>query len=218
LVIGDLAAGAAARRIRIMHTESPALRGRVRDRLYDKLPEILIEACSVALAVVLALWANDWSGDRQLDREASVLQSAVVAELRSNLVDLDDGRPSLQRGLDDARRFVGPDGDQMHALDFTVDLSLLSAAAWQTTQSSQASQRMGTDWRVETAKVYELQALYQRQQEATLAALNTFAVLGNDERPRPADVRALEAQMRTMMTLNQQLSQRYRSLLHDASR
>ncbi len=139
-----------------------------------------------------------------------------MAELRSNLADLDDGRPKLQQGIDDAQRYLGPEGERVHALNFTVRVSLLSAAAWQTMQSSEASQRLDADWRVRTAKVYELQGLYQRQQEATMVALNTFSGLGQDERPTPASVRGFEAQMRTMMTLNQQLAQGYREIVDEA--
>ena len=188
----------------------------LRSRLSEKLPEILIEAASVAFAVVLALWANDWNSARQLDRDAASLKSAVVSELRSNLADLDDGRPKLQQGIDDAQRFLGPDGEKVHALNFTVRVSLLSAAAWQTTQLSQASQRLDADWRVRVAKVYELQGLYQRQQEATMVGLNAFGALGRDERPTPASVRAFETQMRTMLTLNRQLAQAYHELLDSA--
>ena len=187
----------------------------LRNRLREKMPEILIEACSVAFAVVLALWVNDWSSERQLDHQATALKSAVISELRSNLADLDDSRPKLQQGIGDAQRFLGPDGHQVHVLNFTVRLSLLSAAAWQTTQFSAASQRLDADWRVKTAQVYELQALYQRQQEATMDALNAFAILGEGERPASSSVRALDTQMRTMMTLNQQLAERYRALLRE---
>jgi hypothetical protein len=191
----------------------PHLRTGLVRRLRAKLPEILIEACSVALAVVLALWANDWSDNRRLDAQASELKAAVASELRSNLADLADSRPGLQRAIDDAHHYLEPDGRQVHSLQFNVRLSLLSAAAWQTVQSSNAVQRLEPDWRIRVAKVYELQALYQRQQESTLGALNAIAIDDKDERPSSASVRALDTQMRTMMGLNQQLDAQYRALL-----
>lgn len=181
-------------------------------RVREKLPEILIEACSVALAVLLALWANEWSDERKLRQQSAALEAAVDAELRSNLADLEGSRSQLRAALGEARRYLDPAGAGMRSLRFDVGLSLLSEAAFRTAQSSDAVQRLDTGWRIEAARTYELQALYERQQEALLDTLNAI-VSDTGALPASARVRTAELRLRTMLELNQQLAGQYRALL-----
>jgi hypothetical protein len=100
----------------------------------------------------------------------------------------------------------------MRSLRFDVGLSLLSEAAFRTAQSSEAMQRLDTGWRIEAARAYELQALYERQQETLLDTLNDI-VSDTGVQPASASVRAAELRLRTLLELNQQLAGQYQALL-----
>ena len=52
-------------------------------------------------------------------------------------------------------------------------LALLSSAAWRTAQSTEASRRMDYAWMLQISQTYELQAMYQDAQSATIDALVT---------------------------------------------
>lgn len=181
-----------------------------RERLRDKLPEILIEACSVALAVVLALSASEWRDNRELDRDAALRQQAVTAEIRGNLAELESARPMLQKNLDVARNYLKPEGASVTSLEFNLQLSLLSAAAWNTAQSAESARRLESDWSIPTARTYELQGLYQRQQETVMDTLAGIGAVGEDEPPTRKSVRELAHSISTLIGLNEQLEAAYR--------
>ena len=191
----------------------PTDRSRFGDRLREKLPEILIEACSVALAVVLALWASDWRDNRELDRDAAHRKQAVAAEMRGNLMELESARPKLQKNLDIARNYLKAEGSQVRSLEFNLQLSLLSAAAWNTAQSAESARRLESDWNIPTARTYELQALYQRQQESAMDTLAGIGAVGEDEPPTRQSVRELAHSISTLIALNEQLEEAYRERL-----
>ena len=188
-------------------------RPRFSERLREKLPEILIEACSVALAVVLALWASDWRDNRELDRDAAHRKQAVAAEIRGNMTELESARPMLQKNLDVARNYLKPEGDKVQSLEFSLQLSLLSAAAWNTAQSAESARRLESDWSIPTARTYELQALYQRQQESVMDTLAGIGAVGEDEPPTRQSVRELAHSISTLIALNEQLEKAYRERL-----
>ncbi len=188
-------------------------RPRFSDRLREKLPEILIEACSVALAVVLALWASEWRDNRELDRDAAQRKQAVAAEIRGNLAELESARPMLQKNLDIARGYLTPEGAKTRSLEFSLQLSLLSAAAWNTAQSAESARRLESEWSIPTARTYELQALYQRQQETVMDTLAGVGAAGEEERPTQKSVRELAHSIGTLLALNEQLEAAYRQRL-----
>lgn len=188
-------------------------RPRFSDRLREKLPEILIEACSVALAVVLALWASDWRDNRELDRDAAQRKQAVAAEIRGNLQELESAAPMLQKNLDVARGYLKPEGANTNSLEFNLQLSLLSAAAWNTAQTSESARRLESEWSIPVARTYELQALYQRQQESAMDTLARIAAIGEEQRPSRQSVRELAHSISTLIELNKQLAAAYRQRL-----
>lgn len=188
-------------------------RPRFSERIREKLPEILIEACSVALAVVLALWASDWRDNRELDRDAAHRKQAVAAEIRGNMTELESARPMLQKNLAVARNYLKPEGDKVRSLEFNLQLSLLSAAAWNTAQSAESARRLESDWSIPTARTYELQALYQRQQESVMDTLAGIGAVGEDEPPTRQSVRELAHSISTLIALNEQLEKAYRERL-----
>jgi len=186
----------------------------LRDHVRDKLPEIFIEACSVALAVVLALTVDNWKDERKLDRQAEALREAVAAEIRSNLEELDKVLPRIDSNIDEAERIVKSEAEREQASRLVVTSAVLTAAAWETTQSSDnAVERLDPSWRIKVAKAYELQEQYQRQQQAAMDALVEFTTR-REESPEEEDmVKALFYQVRMQKAGNLELTGAYRELL-----
>lgn len=192
----------------------PADRPKFSDRLREKLPEILIEACSVALAVVLALWASEWRDNRELDRDAAQRKQAVAAEIRGNLAELESARPMLLKNLDTARKYLRPENaEKTRSLEFNLQLSLLSAAAWNTAQSAESARRLESEWSIPIARTYELQALYQRQQELAMDTLAGLGAEGEDQPPSHRSVREMAHSLSTLIDLNEQLTAAYKQRL-----
>lgn len=197
-----------------METTDSVRRPSFGERLREKLPEILIEACSVALAVVLALWASQWRDNRELDRDAAQRKQAVAAEIRGNLAELESARPMLQKNLDTARNYLKPEtAEKTRSLEFNLQLSLLSAAAWNTAQSAESARRLESDWAIPVARTYELQALYQRQQELAMDTLAGLGAEGEDQPPSRRGVREMAHSIGTLIELNEQLASAYKQRL-----
>lgn len=197
-----------------MNAAADPPRSRLRDHVRDKLPEIFIEACSVALAVVLALAVDNWKDERKLDRQAAALRDAVAAEIRSNLEELDKVRPRIDSNIDEAERVVKSEVGRDEPSKLVVTSAVLTAAAWETTQSSDnAVERLDPAWRIKVAKAYELQEQYQRQQQAAMDALVEFTTR-RDQSPEEEDlVKALFFQVRMQKAGNLELTGAYRELL-----
>ena len=91
-------------------------------------------------------------------------------------------------------------------------LALLSSAAWRTAQSTEASRRMDYSWMLQISQTYELQAMYQDAQSATIDALVTHRT-SMDEATRRATARALLGRIRVLTSLGQALEDDYADIL-----
>jgi hypothetical protein len=91
-------------------------------------------------------------------------------------------------------------------------LALLSSAAWRTAQSTEASRRMDYAWMLQISQTYELQAMYQDAQSATIDALVTHRT-SMDEATRRATARALLGRIRVLTSLGQALEDDYADIL-----
>ena len=91
-------------------------------------------------------------------------------------------------------------------------LALLSSAAWRTAQSTEASRRMDYAWMLQISQTYELQAMYQAAQSATIDALVTHRT-SMDEATRRATARALLGRIRVLTSLGQALEDDYADIL-----
>jgi hypothetical protein len=115
---------------------------RFRARLRQKLPEILIEAGSIVLALLLAFAVDEWrEGRAQLARAEHAMQ-AILAELGANRAELRGTRSANAETLKNIpgqlaalSKTTGADGQ----VGVGMNLSQLSAAALQVTQSTQAA-------------------------------------------------------------------------------
>lgn len=191
-----------------------APRPRLRDHIRDKLPEILVEAFSVALAVVLALAVDNWRDERMLNRQALALRQAVAAEMRSNLEELRRVLPKIDANQREAEGVVKSEGERDQASKLVVTSAVLTAAAWQTTQTSNnAVERLPAAWRIKVAKAYELQELYQRQQQAAMDALVEFTTRREGNPSEEDLIKTLFYQVRMQKAGNLELSGAYLELL-----
>lgn len=193
----------------------PPPRPRLRDHIREKLPEIAVEAFSVALAVGLALAIDNWKEDRSLNRQAGALRQAVAAEMRSNRDELRRVLPKINSNLAEAERIVKSESAaEQQPSQLEVTSAVLTAAAWQTTQNSNnAVERLPPAWRIKVAKAYELQELYQRQQEAAMDALVAFTTRREGRASDEELVKALFYQVRMQKAGNLELTSAYLELL-----
>jgi hypothetical protein len=192
----------------------PPPRPRLRDHIREKLPEIAIEAFSVALAVGLALAIDNWKEDRSLNRQANALRQAVAAEMRSNLDELQRVLPKINSNLAEAEHVVKSEADAEQPSRLEVTSAVLTAAAWQTTQNSNnAVERLSPAWRIKVAKAYELQELYQRQQESAMDALVQFTTRREGRASDEELIKTLFYQVRMQKAGNLELTSAYLELL-----
>lgn len=119
----------------------------------------------------------------------------------------------LQKNLDVARNYLKAEDGKTRSLEFTLQLSLLSAAAWNTAQSAESARRIESDWSIPVARTYELQALYQRQQESAMDTLGGIGAEGEDQPPSRRSVREMAHSLSTLIELNKQLASAYQQRL-----
>lgn len=217
-------------------TATAAPRASLRTRIAERLPEIVIEALFMLVAVVLAFAVEEWREERELDGLAAQARGAILQEVARNRDELLESKQgtvdaiaALEAWLEQAgqgararpaigerQREKGAERAQASPAlpDPTVnlELALLSSAAWRTAQSMEASRRMDYTWMLQISQTYELQALYQDAQSATVEALVTHRT-SMDEATRQANARALLGRIRVLTSLGQSLEEDYADIL-----
>ena len=164
-------------------------------RLKQRWPEFLLEMVSVLVGLSLAFSLEQWRDDQARMAQAGALRSAVLGELRSNAQELSDSKSAFDANL---QRLVDADTDQR--LHVTVELALLSDAAFNLLQSSAESSSLDLEWRLQVAKVYELQALVEQRQ---LHAIDRISV-GSPTSEAPLQQRELARSFLTEFRMLQQ--------------
>ncbi len=134
--------------------------------LRERLPEILLEAFSVLIAVLLAFAVEEWRDDRELAERAAEARAAIVAEIDRNQVELEQALEDLQATLDqlEAAAAARSNDESPEGLSLSVDIALLSSAAWKTAMATDSSRRLDYAWILQISELYELQELYMRAQ------------------------------------------------------
>ena len=193
-------------------------------RIAGRLPEILIEALFMLVAVVLAFAIEEWREERELDGLAAEARAAILQEMTRNRDELLESKPStteanaaLASWLDGA----APDAPRAEAdapsatlsdPAVNLELALLSSAAWRAAQSTEASRRMDYTWMLQISQIYELQAMYQEAQSATLEAIVRYRA-SMDPTSRQANARALLGRIRVLSSLGEALEDDYAEIL-----
>lgn len=137
--------------------------------LRSRLPTLVAEALGVVFAVLVALAVDEaWEEreDAQMAEQATAMIAGEIRENRAEFVEkgsaerLQEMVASLDTALARLRRGAEPED-----LDVNYDLALLSTAAWQTAQVSQATQHMPLERVARLSRVYEFQRLYRARQD-----------------------------------------------------
>ena len=132
-----------------------------------RFSDILIEAGMIFLAVVLALAAEEWREKQDRRELADRALHLVTEEIRSNLEELERTAPENRERMASGMEVLGrlEAGEETVEADVGLEVSLLSRAAWQSAQMSQAVQYFDLEDVREISEVYEVQALFERVQQ-----------------------------------------------------
>jgi len=137
----------------------------------------------IFLAVVLALAAEEWREKRDRLELADRALSSVVAEIRSNLEELERTGPRNAERVQAARAVleqIEAGGDTGDA-DIGLEVALLSTAAWQSAQMSQAVHYFDLDAMRQLSEAYEMQDLYERMQTSLVDGMGDLMRIARDD-------------------------------------
>lgn len=154
----------------------------LRPRLREKLPELLVEAVSVVFAVLLALAVDEWREDRSHKALAERARAGILEEIRGNEAELRISREknrALLRQVEEARLQIEQRRDA--SLQFNFRIALLSSAAWNTAQMTQAAGFLDFDWLRRVSNVYELQGVYVTSQAAVVDRISSISEILEDD-------------------------------------
>ncbi|MEA2558845.1 MAG: hypothetical protein QOH06_349 [Acidobacteriota bacterium] len=188
--------------------------GSLRPRLREKLPELLLEAASVVFAVLLALAVDEWRETRSRNALAAHAQASILEEIRTNETELrntrDKNRALLQQ-IENGLLQIMEKRDT--SLQFNFEIALLSSAAWNTAQMTQAANFLDFDWVRRVSKVYELQGVYVTSQSAVVDRISGISeILGNGNDPRRM-LNILAERLRVALRIQDSLLEEYGKVL-----
>lgn len=178
-----------------------------------RLPDLMVEAGMIFLAVVLALAAEEWREKQDRQDLADRALHSVVEEIRSNLVELERTAPRNVERLEAAREVLkelevgGESGDA----DIGLEVSLLSTAAWQSAQMSQAVHYFDLDAMRQLSEVYEIQEMYDRMQTGIVDGMGDLLRIARED-PEAA-VRQGVSGVSMLVGFHETLAETYRHTL-----
>jgi hypothetical protein len=149
----------------------PASQPTLRTRLRDKLPEILIEAGSIVAALLLALAVGAWHEQSQAQARADEARAAILAEVRTNGVELDRIRANLKDNIGLLEASAAVEARPGDRLDVKMGLALLSESAWRAALATGALAHVDYAWTTHVGRVYELQELVTHAQSLAVDQL-----------------------------------------------
>ena len=136
-------------------------------KLREKLPEILIEGLFVVFAILLALAADEWSENRQNREVAERALQGIETEMLRNREEL-----ARSHGPNQQLTAVVSDDQPVTSVDFMFDYSLLSDAAWETAQVTQAIHFADYELVQQIARMYDLQELFVESQRGVVEQMS----------------------------------------------
>jgi len=182
-------------------------------RLRHRLPDLLLEAGMIFLAVILALAAEEWREGRDRQELADRALRSVVDEIRSNLEELERTGPRNGERVEAARAVLErlEEGADSGDADVGLEVSLLSTAAWQSAQMSQAVQYLDLEVMRQLSEAYEVQELYERMQARLVDGM--VGLVGVAEEDPEAAVRQGLAGVSMLLELSRSVVGVYRETL-----
>ena len=184
-------------------------------RMRGRLPELLLEAAMIFFAVVLALADEAWREKKDRAELADRALQSVVEEMRSNLEELEGTGERNTERLEAARVVLAEleAGRDQGDADVGLEVALLSAAAWQSAQMSQAVQYLDFDVMRDLSEVYEIQDLYDRMQAG--AVDNMAELMRIAEQDPAAAVRQGMISLSVLTDLHRSLMEVYSNTLEE---
>jgi hypothetical protein len=190
-------------------------RAPLRARLREKLPEILIEAASIVLALLLAQSIGVWHEARQHEELAAQARTAILAEMRENVTELDKLRTQTKSVIENLKAAAAVStAPPASALSVSMALALLSEAAWRASLATGSIQYGDYRWTMRVAKVYELQGLVLHAQSVAVDQLTDISN-ASKESPRELALRLLSRQS-ALAELAEGLGKTYHDVLDEA--
>ena len=153
------------------------------DSMRKRLPDLMLEAGMIFLAVILALAAEEWREKRDRQELADRALTSVVEEVRSNLGELQRSAPANVERLEAARAVLEQmeAGEEPGDVDIGLEVSLLSTAAWQSAQMSQAVHYFDLDTMRQLSEVYEIQEMYDRMQTGMVDGMGDLMRIARED-------------------------------------
>lgn len=193
-----------------------AINGGLKGRLREKLPELLLETGSVVFAVLLALGVDEWRERRNQEALAERARASILEEIRANREDLRSSREpnrallrkieaALPRLAEDPGARIEEGSDVQLAVTFQV--ALLSSAAWQTAQMTQAAHFLDFDWVTRVSRVYDQQALYLTNQSGIVELISSMAEIEEDDPHRMFTI--IAHRLRVNLAMQEELLEQY---------
>lgn len=178
-----------------------------------KLPELFLEAAMIFFAVMLALAAEEWREQKDRIELADRALRSVVEEVRSNLDELESTGVRNTERLESASAVLAEleSGRDQGGADVGLEVALLSSAAWQSAQMSQAVQYLDFDVMRDLSEVYEIQDLFDRVQAG--AVDNMTEMMRTAEQDPVAAVRQGVISLSVLSDLHGSLIEVYRNTL-----
>lgn len=137
----------------------------------------------------------------QGEQEAAVEDVAVERATAENPGDR--ARDPAGAGESQALQVEDEDGEDGMQVEYSV--SLLSSAAWSTTQMTLATHHMEFDWVTRISKLYELQALFLARQDELVSYMAILSVDDTDDQ----QLLSLHHRLRTVVGLEDSLLRQY---------
>jgi len=178
-----------------------------------KLPELVLEAAMIFFAVMLALAAEEWREQKDRIELADRALRSVIEEVRSNLDELETTGVRNTERLESASAILAEleAGRDQGDADVGLEVALLSSAAWQSAQMSQAVQYLDFDVMRDLSEVYEIQDLFDRVQAG--AVDNMTEMMRTAEQDPVAAVRQGVISLSVLSDLHGSLMEVYRNTL-----
>lgn len=169
-----------------------------------RLPQLLLEAASVVFAVLVALAVDEWRQDRENVQLAQRALTGITTEIRSNLGELDGARAQNGAMLATLDSMVASEPQAGFGVQF--EYALLSSAAWQTSQVTQAIHFVDYGLVQRIARVYDLQTLFVEGQRGVVEQMSGGMSGG-------ASVAPLRRRLEVLTDLEAGLTDAYREIL-----
>jgi predicted house-cleaning noncanonical NTP pyrophosphatase (MazG superfamily) len=125
---------------------------------------------------------DEWRETRSRNALAARARASILEEIRSNETELRntrDNNRALLRTTEEALSRIVQKRDA--SLQFHFEIALLSSAAWNTAQMTQAANYLDFDWLRRVSDVYELQGLYLTSQSAVVDRISGISEILEDD-------------------------------------